>query len=387
MFKKFILFLLSLVFFVLIYCGNVYAVYDPLSRPNNFFGIHILFPTELTKARELVNSQGGDWGYVTIPIQVGDKDLDKWQSFMVSAYTSHLIPILRLATESDYKESGVWRKPTESDVLDFANFLSSLYWPTKNRYILFFNEPNRFDEWGGEAPNPEEYASLIDYAIDVFKSKSNDFFMIMGGLDNAAPNEKGKFMNVFDYLRQMGLVRSTVFNRLDGFASHSYPNPNFSQDTNSDRRMGIASYRYEYDIISSFTSLKKPIFITETGWNSKVLGEDTIGTYYKRAFEDVWKKDSDKIAAITPFLLESQNGQFDKFSFIKSAGLTSYARVFESISKVKGDPDLNPPPPQPKNPIQAVLGIRDFRHISLFPPPYLKPSGILKFYFKSILGL
>jgi len=382
---KFIVFFL--IFFVIISCKDAYAIYDPLSRPNNFFGIHILFPTELAKARELVNSAGGDWGYVTIPIQVGDKDLDKWQTFMVSAYSSHLIPILRLATESDYKESGVWRKPTESDGLDFDNFLSSIYWPTKNRYILFFNETNRFDEWGGDAPNPEEYASLIDYAVDVFKSKNNDFFIIMGGLDNAAPNEKGKYMNVFDYLRQMGQARPTVYNRIDGFASHSYPNPNFSQNTNPNRPMGIASYRFEYDIISSFTSLKKPIFITETGWNSKALSDDTIGTYYTRAFEDVWKKDSDKIVAITPFLLESQNGQFDKFSFIKSAGLTPYAKVFEGISKIKGEPDLNSPPPPPKNVIQAVLGIRNFRPTALFPPPYLKPSGIIKFYFKSILGL
>ncbi len=52
-----------------------YAIYDPLSVSNNRFGIHILNPSEVEKAAELVNSSGGDWGYVTIPIRANDRDL------------------------------------------------------------------------------------------------------------------------------------------------------------------------------------------------------------------------------------------------------------------------------------------------------------------------
>jgi len=80
--------------------GGAYAVYDPLTLPNNKFGIHILFPSELEKAGELVNSNGGQWGYVTIPIQVADKDLVKWQKFFDEAKRLKIIPIIRLATES-----------------------------------------------------------------------------------------------------------------------------------------------------------------------------------------------------------------------------------------------------------------------------------------------
>src|SRR3989344_4058519 len=120
----------------LFYPNAAFAVYDPISVPNNKFGIHILYPSEISKASELVNSSNGDWGYITVPIQAGDKDLLKWQKFMDDSKSLHLIPIIRLATEGDYFNTKVWRKPNLSDVLDFSNFLSSLNWPTKNRYII-----------------------------------------------------------------------------------------------------------------------------------------------------------------------------------------------------------------------------------------------------------
>src|SRR3989344_2545451 len=149
--KKIILLLLLLLF--LLSPTVSYAIEDPLAVPNNKFGVHILFPDELKDARTLVNSENGDWGYVTIPIQATDKDIVKWQKFMDDAKELHLIPIVRLSTEGDYFNTNVWRKPTEADILDFANFLNSLNWPVKNRYITVFNEVNRANEWGGQV-NP-----------------------------------------------------------------------------------------------------------------------------------------------------------------------------------------------------------------------------------------
>ncbi|HVZ67767.1 MAG TPA: hypothetical protein VG917_05940, partial [Patescibacteria group bacterium] len=69
---KYLLALFILVSFLFLIPKHVDASYDPTSKPNNIFGIHILFPTELDKAAKLVNTNGGDWGYVTIPIQYGD---------------------------------------------------------------------------------------------------------------------------------------------------------------------------------------------------------------------------------------------------------------------------------------------------------------------------
>ena len=380
----------SAVFFVfifLLFAAKVNAEFDPFSHPNNMFGIHILFPEELDRAATLVNSSNGQWGYVTIPIQVGDKNIDKWQDFMIKAYKYKLIPILRLATEADYHGTGVWRKPTEADVLDFANFLNSIYWPIKNRYIILFNEVNRSDEWGGEAPNPTDYVSILSYAIDVFKSKNPDFFVISAGLDNAAPNVQGKFMDDYTYLRQMGEANPGIFNKIDGIASHSYPNPGFSQPPQSTSKTGVTSYRYEYDIISSHSSVKKPIFITETGWDDTAIPGSVISQYYKYAFESVWEKDSDKVVAVTPFLLNSQQGAFDKFSFFKDGAFTLFAKAYAEMPKISGQPETISPPPETPTPAQkSVLGIMDFKkHYNTLHETI--GSKIVRLYFKMLFGL
>src|SRR6266567_3962410 len=153
--KKIIGFIFVFIFFLNV--QSVFASENPMAVANNKIGIHILDVSELPAAAKLVNNNGGDWGYITIPIQVGDENHTKWQTFMDDCKKYRVIPILRLATEGDYFNTTVWRKPSLYDVIDFANFLNSLTWPTKNRYIIVFNEVNRGDEWGGNA-DPAGYA-------------------------------------------------------------------------------------------------------------------------------------------------------------------------------------------------------------------------------------
>src|SRR5207237_665424 len=135
--KRFLLFFLfSSLGFLALLPFKAFAIENPLAVPNNKIGIHILFDSELQQAAQLINSNGGDWGYITIPIQAGDRDLVKWQQFMNAAKQYHVIPILRLATEGDYFNTKVWSKPSPADIMDFANFLNSLTWPVKNRYVI-----------------------------------------------------------------------------------------------------------------------------------------------------------------------------------------------------------------------------------------------------------
>lgn len=359
------------------------ATFDPTLKPNNFFGIHILFPDEIGKAAELVNSKGGDWGYVTIPIQGTDRNLAKWQAFMDEAGKRHVIPILRVATEPFYQNTTVWRKPDDFDLVDFANFLNSLKWPTNNRYLVILNEVNRYDEWGGEYPNPSEYASFLSDAYDIFKSRSNDFFIIMAGLDNAAPSDGKKYISEFDYLNQMLYSNPKIFNKMDGFSSHSYPNPNFAQPPNDTSKVGVASYKFEYDLVISNVSSKKYVFITETGWNGDALNSAKIAEYYKYTFENIWSKDKDKIIAITPFLLESGAGPFNKFSFMKSGEPTTYFNEFKGLVKEKGDPQREKIVNQKNVVGKAVLAARDFTDKRR---PNIA-SAFVKLYFRTLFGL
>lgn len=336
--RRLLLFLLSVfIFFTAV--SKAYAIENPLSVPNNKFGIHILFPTEINDAASLVNSTGGQWGYVTIPIQAGDKDVKKWQEFLNKAKELRIIPIIRLATEGDYFNTQVWRKPTELDIIDFANFLNSLNWPVKNRYIIVFNEVNRGNEWGGQA-NPSEYADLLSYAVTTFKSKSQDFFIISAGMDNAAPDNGTKFINEYNFLSLMNIAVPGIFNQVDGISSHSYPNPGFSQPPNVDSKTSIFSFKYEKGLIDSMSIKDLPVFITETGWSNEVVTNDTIADYEKIAFLNVWNNKN--IVAITPFILRADTAPFNYFSLISPDGTQrSQYQLINSIPKIKGQPTLS----------------------------------------------
>lgn len=336
--RRFIFILLLTVFFSFS-VRNTFAIYDPSSKPNNFIGIHILFPDELSEAAKLVNSAGGDWGYITIPIQASDKNLVKWQDFMDDCRKYHLIPIVRLATDGDYFSKSSWSKPTDGDVMDFANFLDSLNWPTKNRYVVIYNEPNRSDEWGG-LPDPAQYAEILSYATDVFKQRNDEFFIISAGLDNASVNVSGQSVNEYDFIRQMDNAVPGIFAKIDGMASHSYPNPGFSQAFSAYGYMGTASFKYEEDLMQSLDGKKLPVFITETGWTDNQVPETVQSEYYKNAFTSLWNDKN--IIAVTPFLLRAGTEPFAQFSFIKDGSQKKDKyNALQNLQKNKGEPVLN----------------------------------------------
>lgn len=350
--KQFLIIFVFVLSFFLVLPASANAIENPLSVPNNKVGIHILFPSELPQAAALINSNGGDWGYVIIPIQAGEKDILKWQEFMDSAKKHHVIPIIRLATEGDYFNTEVWRKPEYTDIVDFANFLNSLSWPTKNRYIAVFNEVNRSNEWGGRA-NPAEYAEILSFAVTAFKSKNPDFFIISSGMDNASITANNT-MNQFDFFRQMNQQVPRIFRQIDGMGSHSYPNPAFAQPPTVQTNMSITSFRYEKKLLESLgASSELPIFITETGWSKNAVSEKVAANYYKTAFEEIWSDSS--VVAVTPFLLSASAGPFTQFSFLTPGNNPDEQhKAVTSLPKVKGKPVLAPEVKQ--KPTQDVLG-------------------------------
>ncbi|HEX8932370.1 MAG TPA: hypothetical protein VF810_04395, partial [Patescibacteria group bacterium] len=336
--KKSFLLILFIFFSFFILAKPVQAIENPLTQPNNKIGIHILFPSEIFNAAKLTNSNGGDWGYVTIPIQTNDQDFNKWQNFMYACKKFHIIPILRLATGNDPNNSNVWRKPQLNDVITQANFLNKLDWPVKNRYVIVFNEVNRGNEWGGAA-NASEYANILSFAVTVFKSKNPDFFIISAGLDNAAPNQGTNYISELDFMKQMHTGIPAIFNQIDGLASHAYPNPGFSQPPDLTNTKGIASFKYEHDLAQTLTGKNLPIFITETGWSADKISDDQKINFYTTTFNNIWTDPN--IVAITPFLLEARAGDFQKFSFITASGAATKQYAFlHDLPKTKGIPDF-----------------------------------------------
>ena len=339
--KKFLLLNLSIIFFLsFIKSANAYSI----DKPTNKFGIHLAQPhlEDLQKSQELVNSTGGDWGYVTLVIQENDRDKNKWQEIFDKMRELHLIPIIRLAT---VPEGDKWQRPTVEDADSWAEFLNSLHWVVKDRYVVLFNEPNHANEWGGgvDAVNFAEVA--ITFAKKL-KEKNPDFFIMLAGLDASAPSSFPLFEDEAVFLKSVFNNETTSNvagaieqwnNLLSGFASHSYPNPDFAGSPNAFGRGSIRTFQWELELLRSWGIKDLPVFITETGWRRG--DESTIAEYFKTAFENVWLAD-DRVRAVTPFVLDYQGEPFLNFSWKKYQDSDFYPQYYavQSLPKVKGAP-------------------------------------------------
>lgn len=317
---------------------------------NNKFGIHLAQPhlEDLVKAKLLLNSTGGDWGYLTLVMQENDRNKDKWQEVFDKMREYHLIPIIRLATQP---EGSSWRRPAKEDADSWVNFLDSLNWVVKERYIILFNEPNHAAEWGGSV-DTKNFADVALTFAQKLKQKNPDFFIMLAGLDASAPQslpnyqDEGSFLTeVFNNITSSNTASAIEQwnNVLSGLSSHSYPNPGFSGVPYGVGRGTVRTYQWELDLLKQLGIKELPVFITETGW---VRGDESVvADNYKIAYETVWLPD-DRVIAVTPFVFDYQGDPFLSFSWkLPSVQATEKQEFFQQfytvqgIEKEKGEPE------------------------------------------------
>lgn len=311
------------------------------STANNKFGISLAQPNneQFPQVRELVNANGGDWGYVTLIIEEKDRNKEKWQDTFDQLRKLHLIPIIRIATSAEGEN---WRRPEIQDAQGWADFLDSLNWVTKNRYIILFNEPNHGSEWGGEV-DVKSFANVSLEFAKKLKEKNGDFFVMLAGFDASAPSWMPGMQDEEIFLRGIiqgqTLQEGLTLENIDGLASHSYPNPGFSGSPYASGRGSIRTYEWELGLLNSLGVKKElPVFITETGW--KRGNENTVAENFQVAFNQVWLPD-DRVVAVTPFVFDYQGAPFLEFSWKKYGAEEFYQQysTVASMSKIRGEPE------------------------------------------------
>jgi len=311
---------------------------DASGHQNNKFGLYIYAadPTQVTKAAALINSQGGDWGYVTVPIDLQDLNWEVWRNLFATLNQQHLIPIVQLFN----------LQPEEVDhqTLRVALFLNTLPWPIRPRYISVYNEVNDGKFWWGQA-DPGQYARTLALSVKLFKAVNPDFFM-MNGAFNSSARSGGGYIDEEVFLLQMNRAVPEIFSQLDGWASHPYPQPNFAGTCQARGRDSIRAYEWELQLLQGYFGVSGlPVFITETGWahaegtnyNESYLTADQAAANIKIAYEQVWLPD-DRVVAVTPFTIYFPP-PFDHFSWVDDQGhpYAQYQTVQE-IGKVAGLP-------------------------------------------------
>lgn len=338
------------------------ATYTPsrgrINFPNNKFGVYAYAGADQVElAAALVNSNGGDWGWLLMPLELGERNAEKWNGIFAKSLEKHLIPILQIS-----KNNIATQVPTESEIDGSAEFLAGLGWPTKIRPVTLFNEVNAGEYWGNKA-DPEGYARLLNHAIDKFHSLSGEFFVMNGAFNSSAHDTCTStdiggyscYIGLDTFMRRMNNAVPDIFAKLDGWANHSYPHPSYggtpwdSEGSRDQGRLTIRAYKYDLRLLAQY-GVSLPVFITETGWphregnqncpaNITCYDQNTVAQYYKAAFTDYWLKDP-AVAAVTPFQLRRDD--FDNFAFVSANGQKfPQWEALASLPKVAGQPPVN----------------------------------------------
>jgi len=193
-----------------------------------------------------------------------------------------------------------------------------------------------------------------------FHFSDSKFLILNSGFDLAASNSKTT-MDSFKFTQEMNYEIPGIFEKLDGWASHSYPNHGYLGKPWEVGKTSIKGYDWELNILKNSFNLQKdlPVFITETGWphqisnikyqisktgkkiyiKQKYYDEMTVADFIKYSFENVWLKD-ERVKAITPFVLNYPGDLFADFSWLKKNGEPSpqYA-VIKNMSKTSWWPN------------------------------------------------
>lgn len=313
---KKILFILFTLSFWLIFNKTILA-------SENIFGLHLTQTSDILNAKDIINSSGGNWGWATIVIRLDNLDHDAWQNFFDNCRKYHIIPILRLATYADNEN---WKIPTISDIDNIANFLNCLNWPTKQQYIILFNEPNHAQEWGGEV-DVRNFTDISIYASQKLKNLNPNFFILGGALDLASPENLPLYKSAQNFYQEIYNYKPEYFDNIDGIASHSYPNHGFVGTPKDTGQHSIQGYQWELNFLKSLEIKKDfPIFITETGWphqegiskKNNFYTTKTTSQFLLNSYE-IWSND-EQVKAVTPFIYNYYQEPFDHFSWLSSNG-------------------------------------------------------------------
>lgn len=314
---------------------------------NNIVGIHLNQPEDydIEAAASLVNSAGGDWGYALLVVTEKDRDIDRLNDIFNKFRKAHLIPIIRI-------EKGlcgsVWCRSGQSEVAAWIKTLNSskLHWPVKTRYVVLFNEPNHASQWGGSV-DPVNFADTVDAYCTGLKQANDDFFVMMGGLDLSSPQQPPQYYDAQRFLEEMYKYKPQIFDCLDGWASHSYPNPGFVSSPSKTGRVSVAGYQWELMTLKNMGVNKDYcVYITETGWpHREGFAEDRsfhsaeVVAGYFREYILALQQDR-RVCAVTPFIMNDQGELFDHFSWRMPSGENFYPQysVVQSMPKKEGKP-------------------------------------------------
>jgi hypothetical protein len=302
---------------------------------NNPIGINVIRWTEnqyLWAASDLVNSAGGDWGYITITLVDQDRnDPSRLQRILNQCAHRHLTPIIRVATRFDLR-TATWSRPEWDGPYRWRELFSDLQWPTTLKYVVVGNEPNLGREWGGEV-DPGGYARYLDKWLEAFADDPS-FRIFNGALDASNDTSMPDRMDEFEFIDAMREEVPSLVDRLHGWASNPY---HFWWGTEA--RFTYKAYEAELDYLGR----DMPVIVME--FHAFEIDEPRmVAEYYAEAY-DYWLADP-RIIAITPFFWNPESDSFWMYQVNPDGTVADASPTYHwlrSLPKRAGSPKFHPP--------------------------------------------
>ena len=286
-------------------------------------------------AAELVNANGGDWGYLTVVFTADERDTPQGEVFLQAlldrCYEQHLQPIIRVATRFDV-ETETWSRPESDDAERWRAFLEKGRWPTKRVWVIAGNEPNLGREWGGEVDSAS-YAAYLSHFLDVF-ADSERFKVANGPLDASNGTELPTMQDAYEFLAGMEAAVPGIFSRLAGWASNPYSVPHHGD--------GLRYTHRAYEAELAAIGRDMPVLITEAG-HLNTGDAHEIAAFYEQAFRD-WMGDP-RVVAVTPLFWHPDRGVYWMFDFNESSQVIDKSPTYELIRRLprpRGSPEYTP---------------------------------------------
>jgi hypothetical protein len=150
------------------------------------------------------------------------------------------------------------------------------------------NEPNLGFEWGGNPPNPEQFADALCRGYRAFKAVAPEIVIVSGGLASGAGTPDG--MNMEDFAFAQRMLNAGAGACFDAFGYHPY---GFNVPPEADPYRNEFSFRRTermYALLWNNGIRDKQIWITEMGW-VRDPGEEGLNCAADPTFRDFnWMK-------------------------------------------------------------------------------------------------